>query len=228
MKAKRLAIMRGVLGWLAAAIGAAFLIAAAGALIPVNRDWVEPDRGIAIYVESNGIHTGLVLPMRAAGVDWSELVRPDDLADPRYYGTHLLFGWGNRDVYLNVPRWRDLTPGVALGAVFGGGDGLVHVDHEYAPEPTAMRRRIIVSPAQYRILADHVRESFVLDAQGRAQPLRGRGYGPADSFYEGSSGYTLANSCNEWTARGLRKAGIRTGLWAPFADGVMRWVPGAD
>jgi uncharacterized protein (TIGR02117 family) len=87
-----------------------------------------------------------------------------------------------------------------------------------------MRRRIIVTPAQYGTIAAYVRDSFVLDATGRAQPLRGRGYGRADAFYEGVGGYTLANSCNEWTARGLRRAGIRTGLWTPFADGVMRWV----
>lgn len=217
-------VARGVLGWLAAVIGLGFLALAAGALIPANRDWVEPDSGIEIFIESNGIHTGFVLPMRAGGVDWSDLVAPGDLAEPGYYGTHLLFGWGNRDVFLNVPRWRNLTPGVALGAVFGGGDGLIHVDHEYRPQPTEYRRRIIVTPAQYRIIADHIRASFVLDELGQAQPLRGQGYGPADTFYEGVSGYTLANSCNEWTARGLRKAGIRTGIWTPFEDGVMRWV----
>lgn len=227
VKAPRLAVMRGwrgVLGWLAAAIGLGLLALAAGALIPANRGWTEPESGIEIFIESNGIHTGFVVPMRAAGVDWSDIVVPEDLADSRYYGTHLLFGWGNRDVFLNVPRWRDLTPGVALGAVFGGGDGLVHVDHEYEPQATEHRRRIVVSPAQYRIIADHIRSSFVLDALGQAQPLRGRGYGPADTFYAGVGGYTLANSCNEWTARGLRKAGIRTGIWTPFEDGVMRWV----
>lgn len=217
--------VRGVLGWFAVAIGLWFFAVAIGALIPANLDWVEPENGITIFIESNGVHTGFVLPQRAGGVDWSDLVRPEDIAEPRYYGTHLLFGWGNRDVYLNVPRWRDLTPGVALGATFGGGGGLVHVDHESDPQPTAYRRAITVTPVQYRIIADHIRESFVLDELDQAQPLHGRGYGPADSFYEGASGYTLANSCNSWTGRGLRKAGIRTGIWTPFEDGVMRWLP---
>lgn len=218
-------VARAFLGWLAAALGAWFLAVAAGALIPANAGWKEPDKGITIFVETNGVHTGFVLPLNAHGVDWRSWVRPEHLKDPRYYGTHLLFGWGNRDVYLNVPTWGDLTPAIAAGAVFGGGEGLVHIDHLYQPEPTSYRRAFRVTPAQYRAIAAHIRHSFVPDGNGQSQPISGAGYGPADSFYQGVDGYSIANSCNSWTGRGLRGAGIRTGIWTPFESGVMRWVP---
>src|SRR3546814_1556255 len=38
--------------------------------------------------------------------DWRSLVRPNDLSDPRYAEDHLLFGWGERNFYLQTPSWR--------------------------------------------------------------------------------------------------------------------------
>ena len=34
-----------------------------GAFVPANKDCQEPAQGITIYVETNGIHAGLVLPV---------------------------------------------------------------------------------------------------------------------------------------------------------------------
>ncbi|MCK5672703.1 MAG: DUF2459 domain-containing protein, partial [Spirochaetales bacterium] len=39
-------------------------------------------------------------------------------------------------------------------------------------------------------------------------------------FFEASGLYSLFNTCNNWTSRGLRKSGINTHLWTPFTWGV--------
>ena len=35
----------------------------AGSAIPRNSDWTEPTSGVEIMVETNGIHTAIVLPL---------------------------------------------------------------------------------------------------------------------------------------------------------------------
>jgi hypothetical protein len=51
--------------------------------------------------------------------------------------------------------------------------------------------------------------------------LIGRGYGPDDIFYEANGGYSFILTCNEWTGRALRQAGVRTGLWTPLNQSIM-------
>ena len=55
------------------------------ALVPVNRNWTEPDLGQAVYLISNGIHTDLILPVDAQGLDWRPFIPRADWAavDPR-------------------------------------------------------------------------------------------------------------------------------------------------
>ena len=56
---------------------------------------------------------------------------------------------------------------------------------------------------------------------GRTIALRGRGYGASDVFYEARGSYNLFATCNEWSGARLRKAGVRTGVWTPFAQSIM-------
>ncbi|RED17560.1 TIGR02117 family protein [Parasphingopyxis lamellibrachiae] len=192
-----------------------------GSLVPSNAGWQEPDTGITIYVHDNGVHTGLVLPRRNAIADWSDLVRPEHLADPRYASDHLLFGWGDRTFYLETPTWGDLRPSTAFAALFGSEASLVHVDHIAAPRQADDLRAIRVTPDQYRRVALEIRARFALGNGGQSRPVGG--YGPADVFYEAHGRYNALRTCNEWTGSVLRNAGIRVGAWTPFNFGVMRW-----
>ena len=42
--------------------------------LTLNDDWAPPTHGIEVGVLSNGVHTDLVFPVRAAGVDWAEFL----------------------------------------------------------------------------------------------------------------------------------------------------------
>lgn len=193
-----------------------------GSIIPANAGWQEPRAGITIFVRTNGVHTWLVLPKVAAGVDLRPLADPTHIADRRYGASdHAAFGFGNRDFYLNTPTWADLTLPTALAAAFGRGPGLMHVDHVHAPRENEYQSALVLSQDQYRRLAGHISESFVRDPDGRLRPLIGRGYGPSDMFYEAHGPYDAARTCNEWTGEALRKAGVRTGIWTPFSQSIM-------
>ena len=193
-----------------------------GSLIPANAAWREPAQGVTIFIRTNGVHTWLMLPKSAEGVDWRPLADPRHIRDPRYGGgNYLAFGFGNRDFYLNTPTWSDLTLTTAFAAAFGRGPGLMHVEHEHDPRPNDYQKPLRLTPDQYRRLAAHIRRSFTLDASGRPKPVLGRGYGPADIFYEGEGRYDATRTCNEWTGEALRAAGVRTGVWTPFSASIM-------
>lgn len=195
-----------------------------GSAIPANAGWEEAEKGVTIFVRTNGVHTWLVVPTVAEGVDWRPIADPGHIPDPQYAGYYIAFGFGNRDFYLNTPTWADLTLPTALAAAFGRGPALVHVDHVWKPRADQYQSPLTLSTGQYRRLAEHIRQSFDYDAAGEPIPLLGRGYGPSDVFYEGRGLYNMARTCNEWTGEGLRVAGVRTGRWTPFAAGIMWWL----
>jgi uncharacterized protein (TIGR02117 family) len=195
--------------------GAAGLI---GGAVPVNAGWRAPARGIEIWVESNGIHTGIVVPKVAAGVDWRPLARPEHLTDPRYAGhSHLSFGWGERAFYLETPTWADVKLATVAAAAVGSRETLVHVDHVPRPRATADVRRLVVTPEQYRHLAEFISRTVAPEA--KSYP----GYFAWDAFYDGTGRYSAVRTCNAWTGAALAHAGVRVGWWTPFPETVMWW-----
>ncbi len=189
-----------------------------GGAIPSNRDWRAPAKGVHIFVESNGVHTGIIVPKVAAGVDWRGVARAEDLRDPRY-GTfdHVSFGWGEKSFYLETPTWADVRLRTVLGAAFGSTRTLMHVDHLPMPVAGDGAREIVLTPAQYRRLAAYIRASF------RDGGARYAGYGGYDAFYDANGRYDAVRTCNSWTGDALRFAGVRVGWWTPFPVSVMGW-----
>lgn len=202
-----------------AAAGLYVLAGLLGGLVPANRGWRPAAAGgITIWVESNGIHTGLVVPKVAGGVDWRGLVRPEHLADPRYGARdHLSFGWGERAFYLETPTWWDVRPATILAAAVGSDRTLVHAEHLPRPQPGDGARPIRLTVPQYRRLAAFIRASFA------DRPAAIRGYDRWDVFYEARGHYSMMGTCNAWTGAALRTAGVRVGRWTPFPATVMWW-----
>jgi uncharacterized protein (TIGR02117 family) len=190
--------------------------------VPANVAFHEPARGITIFIRSNGVHTWIVMPKVSAEMDWRPYAPPPHLRDPRWGNAdHVAIGYGNREFYLNTPTWGDLSVRTAALALFGSGPTLLHVEHVHQPRPEPGQRPIRITPDQYRRLAGYIQRRFRLDRGGRPMPLLGRGYGPNDMFYAANGGYSFVMTCNEWTGRALRSAGVRTGLWTPFEQSIM-------
>ena len=205
--------MRWILWTVTAVFGVVASYAAAGLIggsIPSNRDWIAPAEGVHIFVESNGVHTGIIVPKVAAGVDWRGVARAEDLRDPRYGAfDHVSFGWGEKAFYLETPTWADVKLRTVVASAVGSTRTLMHVDHLPRPRAGDGAREIVVTPTQYRRLAAYIRASF------RDGGARYRGYAGYDAFYEANGRYSAVRTCNSWTGNALRFAGVRVGAWTP-------------
>jgi len=202
-----------------AAIPALYLLAALiGSLAPANRAWAEPERGVTIYLANNGVHADLILPADAQGLDWRPLLPKRDFRAASPDAAWVAFGAGERRVYLDTPRWRDITlPTIWAGLT--GGTRVMHV--EWVRDPAYAAREIRLRPHEYRRLWQSIRAEFDLDARGRPKRIDHPGYGPSDAFYEGIGRASAIRTCNSWAADRLRLAGVKTSLWPPFAQGLV-------
>lgn len=205
-------------------IGLYLLAALTGSLLPANQGWQSPEDGIELFIETNGLHTGIIMPISSDVHDWTPLIRPEHLTDPSLYGSHILIGWGHEGVYRHAREWTGLRSADAISAIWGSDDVLIHVYHlKYPQAYPYYRRRLKVSEAEYRKIATAIEARFALDDHHRSQPSPG--YGKDDLFYQANGHYNAFYTCNNWTSDVLQQAGIRIGRWTPFQGGVMRWFP---
>jgi uncharacterized protein (TIGR02117 family) len=201
-----------------AAVPLAYLIAAViGSLVPVNRGWTEPDEGVTIYIANNGIHSDIVMPAEAQGLDWTPFVPKSDFEAANPGAKWIAFGSGEERVYLNTPRWQDLKPGTIWSAV-AGGKRVMHV--EWVSNPDYMDRAIRLRPEEYRRLWASIRSDFRLKAPNKPELIHHPGYGRSDAFYWGTGKFHALKTCNSWAADRLRLAGVKTSLWPPFVQGL--------
>jgi uncharacterized protein (TIGR02117 family) len=199
------------------------------ALLPrfaVNSAYAPPASGLTIYVESNGVHTDFVVPVRSSVVDWTAVVHPADFARVDDSFSYVAFGWGDRGFYLETPHWSDLKLGTAFKATFFLSSSAMHVTYvRFEPQRDAECRRLVVSDEQYRALVDFLLASFARDERGAVRRIDHPGYTPCDAFFEAVGTYSFVDTCNEWTGAGLRAMGVKTGCWTPFAGDVLRYLP---
>lgn len=207
---------------MALAAGLFVLAGWAGGLVPRNAGAVQPADGVQIMVETNGVHTAIVMPIVTQDVDWRRDFPGVALPRGGETPTHISIGWGEREVFLNTPTWGDLKIGTALRIVFAGGQSVMRVASYVRPAPGPDHRPVVVSRDGYLRLARAIRASLPDTGSKPRRALRAIDGG--DSYYRALGHYTLANSCNTWTGDRLADAGLSMGLWTPFAGGVMRWI----
>lgn len=216
---RSLRFLRAGLAWLALILGLFMLAAWIGSSIPRNPSWEERSDGIEIMVETNGIHTSIVMPAVTDVKDWRMDFPVTDVANPARSYTHVAVSWGEREIFLNTPRWADLSILTALRIAIVGGDGLLHVSHYVRPAEAEDIRTVTLSPAQYERLIQRI-QKYLPRTDSRTVY---KGYGDYDVFYNAPGRYTIGNTCNQWTSDMLAAAGVKVGWWTPFAGGVMKW-----
>jgi uncharacterized protein (TIGR02117 family) len=201
------------------AISALYMAAALiGSLVPVNGGWSEPDEGITIYLADNGIHTDIVMPARAQGLDWAPFVPKDDTAAAPAAAQWVAFGSGEQKVYLETPTWWDITP-ATIWAALTGSRRVMHV--EWVADPSYADRELRLRPEEYRRLWAALRSDLELGADGRPVRVDHPGYGCCDAFYWAGGRFSAFNTCNTWAASMLRLAGVEASIWPPFTNGLL-------
>ena len=136
-------------------------------LIPVNRHFREHDDGMLVYLLSNGIHSDIVLPLHSGDIFWDDFFRDSESIQKIPGVKYIAFGWGNRLFYLNTPEWNDLTPSIAVNALFIKTEPAMHVTfYSYTPVSGDLCISIKINHDQLKHLSEFVKSSFVTDSHG--------------------------------------------------------------
>ena len=192
-----------------------------------NPEFVEaaPATGVTIMVETNGIHTGIVVPVSNAMHDWRDTF--PSAAMPRQrdgqYPTHLGIGWGEREMFLSVENWSDLKAASVWRIMTSGSDALIRVSPYLRPKPSENYRPLRISNRQYAQLVQTIEASIPKLAPGEFHEVL-RGTYSTDAYYEATGTYTVRQTCNSWVGDTLAAAGIKMGAWTPFAGSVLKWI----
>jgi hypothetical protein len=135
-------------------------------------------------------------------------------------------GWGDRGFYVETPRWADLKASTVFHALFVPSESVLHVEYLEKPVPGDYLHEVLVTREQYQRIVEFVRATVgAVDERGAARLASEVTYGPIDRFYAAHGSYHLFNSCNQWTGRGLKRAGVPVGIWTPLKVHVLWWLP---
>jgi len=193
--------------------------------IPINRTYQVPpeDDRVRIFIRSSDIHTDFVMPISSSGVDWSETFPVRHFPSPPTGAKYVSVGWGSRGFYMETPTWADLKIGTLLTALFTPSESVLHVEYlwDFTPQPSL--EEVQLTREQYRELVAFVQSTIgETDDSGAAVLATDVSYNDFDRFYLARGRYHMFNTCNQWTGRGLSRAGVPTGIWTPLVLHV-RW-----
>ncbi len=209
------------------------LIAILGATVTLTIGYLTPRQwgqvpskscALTIYVEGDNFHTHLIVPVKNyefEEINQLNLGGTDHQENNDY--RFLSFGWGDRVFYLNTPTIKDVRVLTTLRALLLPTDTVVHVQgHSTLPQTRAGYRvkSLRVSHQGYLNLRKFLISSLARDSEGKPiliqQSHRYRG-----SFYAAKGSYSIFQTCNDWTALGLRAAEVNTPIWSGLAGAVF-------
>jgi uncharacterized protein (TIGR02117 family) len=198
--------------------------------IPINHDYRLPpkDNRVRLFIRSSDIHTDFVLPIDCADplTDWRTRFPAEHFHAPLSAARYIAVGWGSRGFYVETPTWADLKVATLLQALFTPSESVLHVEYLGEVTPGPAIQEILVTREQYRELASFVESTIgETDKNGAAVLATEISYGDYDRFYLSRGRYHMFNTCNQWTGRGLARAGVPTGIWTPLVVHIRCWLP---
>ena len=154
-----------------------------------------------VYVVSHGWHTGFVIPApEIQGVIPELEKRFGDIP-------YIEFGWGDKGFY----QAKETTSGLTLRAIFWPTESVVHsvavpqkVEEYFSNSEVA---KLCLSDGELSALIGFISRSFFRDKSGNLLELQKGIYGDSQ-FYSGVGDFYLMNTCNRWTAKGLKSIGM--------------------
>ncbi len=181
-----------------AAVGGCAAPAPAKGLFPPAEN--APSKNI--YLVSHGWHAGIVI-QRADIPEGVCTEHERDFPEARY----LEVGWGDQDFY----QAPEPTLGMKLKAALVPTKSVLHVvafsDPIKSYFPNSEIIEIALSYQGFEQLCKYIEQSYARDERGELQALGPGLYGNSQ-FYQSRERYHVFRTCNVWTARALRAAGV--------------------
>jgi uncharacterized protein (TIGR02117 family) len=209
-------ILKSTIGLLLAIV-AYFLIAIITTIIPVNSNYKMSDSGTEIWVSSNGVHTNIIVPANSKIISWKDFLKIDKNSE------YVVFGWGEKEFYMNTPTWADLKLGTAIKAAFWFNESVLQV-YGLSSKPSESENtiKIILNTKQANKLNTYIYDTFALNSDGSpSEQIPEKGPGSLYKYYKAKGKYSMFFTCNNWTNRGLKESGVKNALWAPFDKSVL-------
>ncbi len=154
-----------------------------------------------IFLVSHGWHTGFVVPADEITAHFPKLKK-------RFAHTpYIEFGWGDKGFY----EAQEITTGLTLRAIFWPTNSVIHA--VAVPQNVvnffekAQVEKLCLSEKNYLRLIAFIANSFNTYPGNEVRATKAGIYGDSQ-FYEGIGSYYLMNTCNKWTAKGLKSAGL--------------------
>lgn len=167
-----------------------------------------------IYISTNGIHLDFVIPKQDLPNNLIQAVHAEDQAE------YLAFGWGDKGFYLETPTWKELKFSVAVRAMLLPSETAMHVTNYVSKKDKWCTLQIC--DKQFEFLLNHITSSFELDSNLSFIEIPNSGYSEHDTFFEAYGNYNGIHTCNNWVNDGLKKAQVKTAIWAPFDKNVLK------
>lgn len=179
----------------------------------VNSNVKEQQGEHTIFLTTNGVHLGIVIPINIADNALLEGVSIEA------YDKYLSFGWGDESFYLHTPTWGDLTFKNAFKAVFLRSSTLLHITR-FQIQQTDWQA-IQITETSLEKLNIYILNTFKTDNNGQKIMLKDEGYGSFDNFFKAEGNYSLFKTCNTWVNKGFKHSGLKSCVWTPFDFGLM-------
>lgn len=182
---------------------------------------MQADAGTAgsIYLCEAPFHTDFAVPLNDPQANWRA-----ELAGLLPWGlpedTYLLFGWGDYRFFTEVFQLADLSAGVAVSALAGLNETAVRTLPVSGKDVRESCRQVALDSEGRAALFAHITETLERDDAGAVQSMPTDVYG--EILLKAHGRYSPFNTCNQWTAEGLGKAGLPRAAFAPFTFSIMR------
>ena len=180
------------------------------------------DQSIMCYLNSNGSHVDLVMPIQTAHYNWLDKLNLEHIEYSDSTFNWVAFGWGDKNFYLNTPTWGDLTFSTAFKAAFWLGSGAIHVTYYQDLSSSDRCVPFYISPTQCNQMYRFILNDFVVDTNQTPVFIDTEmNYGPRDCFYESNKKYSIFHTCNTWVNDALKYVNTKHCLWTALEFGVM-------
>lgn len=188
--------------------------------ITVNSE-PEPGGDVAIYINSNGVHTDVLVPIKNNVKDWTKEILYTQTKSQDSVATYVAFGWGDKGFYLDTPEWSDLKASTAFKAAFYLGTSAMHTRFYKTVKEDNECVKIMITQNDYQDLVNYITDSFQHDEGKKILWIENQSYGRYDAFYEAQGKYSLFYTCNTWANNALKAAHQKAALWTPYDKGIF-------